>query len=212
MRTMARTKTSRKRSGSSTNRSSDDSGSSHSITRPDRNFPSPTDHHHLLWSRNAWKQGYASLLRRQRYLVAKIPRDSLHHHIHLEMSSIHVPDDAVCQTVFESMHEDLRAGKIGAGDSVLKRLDYLIDHLYNAGSDADTLEDLDKERQIIEEFYQVGKATADGAMVTNATTPITVTARPAPTVAIIPWRPLIASPAPTLALALATPQLALSTF
>ena len=106
--------------------------------------------HHLLWGKQMYSQGYCHALREHPWLRIYMPRDTLHRYIHHSMTCIPVPDGKDARKTFEYLMRLERAGKLDYNANIFERLDFLIDQLKTPS----TVEALQKQRQIVLNFYE----------------------------------------------------------
>ena len=110
------------------------------------------DHHHILWQKNKWSQGYVYKLRDHPYCKISIPRDTLHRHIHLEMIGIPVPSQDAAKFALDRIGCLEERGLISLNDTFEKRLKVLI--AFFEGNEPDTTEALKKQLEIIQGYSE----------------------------------------------------------
>ena len=108
------------------------------------------DLHHLLWTRRMYNKGWARILRSHPYCQSYIPRDTLHRKIHHEISSIPLPDGADAHNAFELLLWKESRGELDFSDSILQKLDFLIENLATEA----TVKALERQRQVVLNFCE----------------------------------------------------------
>ena len=112
-----------------------------------------TDRHHILWYKRDYSKGWAKRLRDHPYCSIEIPRDTLHHRIHREVSHIPVPRVITIKSALEQLALLERYGGISKDDRIDKRLLVLM-ALFDC-ADPKTYQALKKQYEIVCEFYHI---------------------------------------------------------
>ena len=117
------------------------------------------DLHHLLWCRRPWSHGYAQGLRNHRYMVIKIPCETLHRPLHRHIQCIPVPDGRLCHIAVDRLDEAMRRHDIDIqNDPPSVRLQFLIELLGDQA--ASTVKALKKEQRFFYAYEQQHAAMA----------------------------------------------------
>lgn len=111
----------------------------------------PTDRHHILWYRRDYSKGWAKRLRDHWYCSVEIPRDTLHHQIHYEISHIPVPRVISIKAALEQLALLERFGGINKDDNIERRLMVLC-ALFEC-VEPKTFEALKKQYELACKFY-----------------------------------------------------------
>lgn len=114
-----------------------------------------TDKHHLLWIGSHWNRGSLRELRNYPYCIVEIPKDTLHKHIHANMTSIPLPTEASARYVLQSLRNLMREGLISDDDSARERLTILVG-LFTQALEPATADALRKQLHLI---YSYNKKT-----------------------------------------------------
>lgn len=112
--------------------------------------PNKLDRHHLLWISSKWTGYWAKRLRLHEYCIVEIPQYTLHKYIHMEMSEIPVPLEALSRAALERLEQDLVNNTISMKDPPAKRLEWLLEQ-FNGRSPA-TANALKHELRIVQKF------------------------------------------------------------
>lgn len=110
-----------------------------------------TDRHHIFWYHKDYARGYAKKLRDHWYCVIEIPRDSLHHRIHYEISHIPVPRSYAIKDALRQLELLEQYGSIHHADNIERRLLVLMS-LFDC-CEPNTLEALRKQYNVVCKFY-----------------------------------------------------------
>lgn len=116
---------------------------------PDSSFK---DKHHILFQRKSWSGGYKGELRRYWYCGAFIPKNTLHHYIHEELSRVPVPRESSCKEVLYHLRLLNKQGVIHEEDSIQKKLRVLI-ALFDC-IEQPTADALRKQLEIVDRYYK----------------------------------------------------------
>lgn len=107
------------------------------------------DKHHICFCRRTWSQGeWSRQLREHPYLIPQIPRDGLHHQVHVEVSHVPVPPEWCCQRAFETLNWLLLTERITMDDPPSKCVCVLIAILGSKPAVAATTEALACQQQL----------------------------------------------------------------
>ena len=111
-----------------------------------------TDRHHIFWYHKAYSKGWAKRLRDHWYCSVEIPRATLHHRIHYEVSHIPVPRSMSIRLALEQIEILKEYASISRDDDIKKRLKVLMslfDYL-----EPETHEALARQYKIVCKFYK----------------------------------------------------------
>ena len=114
-------------------------------------FNGREDYHHFLWMKRTWCKGWAKRLREHPYCGARLPQMTLHASIHQKMNSVPMPDANACKAAYIALNSWLEARWISLDDLPEKKLENIA-RCFRAGYPR-TAKELDRQRQIIAEFY-----------------------------------------------------------
>ncbi len=107
--------------------------------------------HHLLYQRIHWQQGYAKMLRAEKYFILRIPND-LHAAIHTQIHDIPTPDGRACKIAYLELKRRLANHTLSPGsDSLMQRLSFLIEVWEESCPITATI--LKWQRDIVGEYY-----------------------------------------------------------
>lgn len=113
--------------------------------------------HHLLYQRRHWSDGgeWARKLRGHAYMQVSIPRDTLHCQIHKTIHDVPVPNEDVCEEVWQELERLKRAQLINCrADRADMRLGVLIQILSEYGGNLEaTIAVLRWQQQVVQKFY-----------------------------------------------------------
>lgn len=113
------------------------------------------DCHHLLWSRHDWQNGYASELRSHPYFGIRIPQDSLHRQIHLEISNIPVPGGEACHKALEALNLAVEQKQVAISqDSPQERINFLLEIWDGVASTRRTVAALIEELMVFQAYEE----------------------------------------------------------
>lgn len=111
------------------------------------------NNHHILFCRKKWSTGHAKLLRCHRFMQVKIPSESLHEQIHAAVSGVPVPDLSRCKMAYEVLEELDRRGALHHNTDLAHRIDLLLCIWSGYSNMDDTLDALQRQREIAHTFY-----------------------------------------------------------
>ena len=111
------------------------------------------NNHHILYCRKKWNTGHAKLLRCHPFMQAKIPSESLHEEIHAQVPEVPVPSLSRCKMAFEVLVDLEQRGALHRNASLMDRLDLLIFIWGGYDGMDDTLEALQRQKEIAQKFY-----------------------------------------------------------
>ena len=110
-----------------------------------------TDKHHIFWYHKDYDRGWKKRLRDYWYCSIEIPRDTLHHIIHYEISHIPTPHSSNIKLVMEQLKSLEYHNAIHHSDTLDQRLNLLMS-LFQYLEPA-TYEALLKQYLIVCNFY-----------------------------------------------------------
>ena len=87
--------------------------------------PHCKDVHHLCYQKRHWVHGSAMALRNFHYTQIRIPKNTLHHQIHVEVEHVPEPKDESAAFALEQLHILEGYGAISDDDPIEKRLNLL---------------------------------------------------------------------------------------
>lgn len=107
-----------------------------------------------MWIAREWDSAnnYAKRLRSNGYFKVIIPCDTLHREIHHEMACVPVPGRNYCAKAYNLLVLGFREGKLHEDDSVLDRLDFLL-NVFTLDECPRTYLALLKEYEIFRKYY-----------------------------------------------------------
>lgn len=112
------------------------------------------NHHHILYQRKHWNNGWAKRLREHPYCWAYIPANTLHREIHAKIHDIPTPNGVDCKVAVEALDSWLEAGLISLDDRLDRKIE-VIAMCFRAKCPATTAM-LDWQREVVSKFYSKG--------------------------------------------------------
>lgn len=83
------------------------------------------DRHHLCFIKRRWNKGSIYELRQFHYCIILIPKNTLHHFIHENMTNIPIPSELAAEGALEQLRNLEKYGAISDDDPIEKRLNLL---------------------------------------------------------------------------------------
>ena len=116
-----------------------------------RPAPNRRDTHHILFTRRAWEGQWARKLRGHPYMMARIPRDSMHQAIHEHCRAIPPPPEWVCEAVWHELNDMQNRKLISKSDNILQKINVIKEELscFDNEQTAYTVKMLEWQRTII---------------------------------------------------------------
>ena len=109
------------------------------------------DTHHLFYVRREWEQGVYAELRKHHYSRALVPKNSLHHDLHVAIKRIPLPEPEVVEEVLRKLDALDEVGALHEEDYIERKLDLFIE-LFDLKAKA-TADALRKQLEIVQEYY-----------------------------------------------------------
>ena len=109
------------------------------------------DKHHIFFQKRYWSRGTLKILRDNRYCLAYIPEHTLHHKIHLNITTVPNPKPMHVSEALYQLNMLRAFGAIKDDDSIEKKLEVLIALFEDV--EPETTAALKEQLKLVRAFY-----------------------------------------------------------